>query len=227
VEGHERLYTFKEEVANVLTHGLGAVFSIVGLGFLVVFAAMGADPWRIVSVSIFGATMLLMYLASTLYHALPHPPVKKALRVCDHCCIYLLIAGTYTPFALVSLRGPWGWTLFGLMWGIAAAGCLFKIFFMDHAKSCWQDRVSTLLYVLMGWMVIFAFKPSLELIPPGALFLCLLGGLAYTGGVVFYLWERLPYNHAIWHLFVLGGSVLHFCAIFYYILPVPQSGVAG
>lgn len=209
-------YTLAEEVACALTHGLGAVLSVAGWGALLVYAVSGADPWRIVSVAIFGCTLTAMYAASTLYHALPHPPAKRALRIVDHCMIYLLIAGTYTPFLLVSMRGPWGWSLFGALWGIAVAGCVFKIFFIGR----W-DKLSVALYVAMGWAIIVALKPTIELVPGPALLLMLIGGLSYTGGVIFYQWHRLPYNHAIWHLFVMGGSTAHYCAIFFFVLPFP------
>ena len=209
-----------EEIANSVTHGIGALLSVAGLTMLVVYAAMAADPWVTVSVSVFGTTLVLMYLASTLYHALPHPNVKRIFRKIDHCAIYLLIAGTYTPFLLVNLRGPWGWSLFGVLWGIAILGCLFKVAFIDAgAHLSWWDNVSTGLYVAMGWAIVVALKPTLELIPHPALLLMALGGLAYTGGVVFYLWQRLPYNHAIWHLFVIAGSALHFFAIFFFVIP--------
>lgn len=213
---NQHRYTLAEEIANAVTHGLGAVLSSAGLTALVIYAAFGADPWRIVSVTIFGVTLILLYAASTLYHALPHPPAKRVFRIADHCAIYLLIAGTYTPFLLVSMRGPWGWSLFGVVWGIAVAGCVFKIFFTGR----W-DKLSTALYVAMGWAIIVALKPSLEMIPGGAMLLMLIGGLCYTGGVIFYAWHRLPFNHAIWHLCVLGGSATHYCAIFFFILPIP------
>ena len=213
-------YSLGEEIANSITHGIGALLSVAGLTLMVVYAAMAADPWCTVSVSIFGGTLILMYLASTLYHAFPQPEVKRLFRKIDHCAIYLLIAGTYTPFLLVNLRGPWGWSLLGVVWGIAVAGCLFKFLFIDHgAHLKWWDRVSTGLYVAMGWIIVIALKPTLELVPHAALLLMALGGLAYTGGVVFYLWQRLPYNHAIWHLFVLAGSAFHFFAIFFFVVP--------
>ncbi|MBI2435183.1 MAG: hemolysin III family protein [Candidatus Hydrogenedentes bacterium] len=209
-------YTLAEEIANAVTHGLGAVLSLVGLTALVIYAAYDADPWRIVSVSIFGATLILLYAASTLYHAVPHPPVKRAMRIVDHCAIYLLIAGTYTPFLLVNMRGPWGWSLFGVLWGIAVAGCVFKVFFTGR----W-DKLSTALYVAMGWAIVVALKPTLEMVPVGALILMLMGGIAYTGGTIFYHWDRLPFNHAIWHVCVMSGSATHYCAIFFFVLPVP------
>lgn len=207
-------YTLGEEIANVVTHGLGLALSVAGLVMLVIFAATGADPWVIVSVSIFGVTLLLTYLASTLYHALPHPDLKKNLRILDHCAIFLLIAGTYTPFLLVPMRDAWGLPLLVLMWTAALGGCIFKIY--NTGKFEW---VSTALYVAMGWAAVLALKPALQNIPPGALWLLFVGGLAYTGGVVFYLWNRLPYNHAIWHVFVMAGSTIHFLSVFYFVIP--------
>jgi len=210
-------YTLAEEIANALTHGFGAVLSVAAFSVMVVMTAAGADPYRIVGASVFGFTLILMYLASTLYHALPHPTLKGTLRILDHCAIYLLIAGTYTPILLVSMRGTVGWTLLVLMWTFALAGCIFKVFFTGRF-----DRLSTALYVAMGWVAILAIKPAIEMVPGDALALMALGGLIYTGGVVFYLWDRLPYNHAIWHVFVLGGSAVHFFAISFFVLPVPE-----
>jgi hemolysin III len=215
----EQRYTVKEEIASSITHGLGIVFSIVGLVVLVNLAVSAADPWRIVSASIFGASMIILYLASTLYHALPWPSVKSVMRVFDHCAIYLLIAGTYTPFLLVSMRGPWGWSLLVVMWGIAVLGCAFKAF---HTGKF--DKLSTALYVAMGWMIVVALKPALEMVPPGAMVLMAIGGAAYTGGVFFYACNRIPYNHAIWHGFVLAGTVAHFFAILFYVVLNPAAG---
>ncbi len=215
----EKEYTVREEIASSVTHGLGIVFSVVGLVVLVSLSVGMADPWRIVSTAIFGASMIILYLASTLYHAIPWPSVKSVMRVFDHCAIYLLIAGTYTPFLLVSLRGPAGWTLLVVMWGIAVIGCAFKAF---HTGKF--DRLSTAAYVAMGWMIIFAIKPALELIPLGAMVLMALGGLAYTAGVFFYACNRIPYNHAIWHGFVLAGTVTHFFAILFYVVLNPAAG---
>lgn len=205
-------YTLGEEIANSLTHGLGALLSVAGLTLLVVFAAMEAEPMRIVGVTIFGACLVLMYLASTLYHMMSHPPVKSVFRVIDHCAIYLLIAGTYTPFLLVKIQGAWGWALFGVIWGLAVAGVAWKV-----ASKRDKNYLSTALYVGMGWFVVVALKPAFEHIEMGGLALLLIGGLAYTGGVIFYLWERLPYNHAIWHLFVMAGSITHFFAVLYFV----------
>ena len=209
-----RAQTLGEEIANVVTHGIGVVLSICALVLMLVYSMGEADPWRVGGVTVFGIALILMYLASTLYHAIPHPPLKKLLRVMDHCAIYLLIAGTYTPFLLVFMRGSWGWTLFFMLWGMAILGCGFKLFFTGR----W-NFVSTLCYIGMGWMALLTIKPAMENIPGMALFLMLLGGLSYTGGVLFYLWHRLPYHHAIWHLFVMGGSAIHFLAVIFYVVP--------
>lgn len=211
-------YTRREEYANIATHGFGVVLSIVALVLMVSYAVRDGDPYHIVSVSIFGATLILLYLMSTLYHAITHPKTKYVFRVLDHSSIYLLIAGSYTPFTLVLLRGGWGWTLFGLSWGLALCGVVFKIFFTKRF-----NLLSTLMYIGLGWLVIIAIKPAMQTIPPGALGLLLAGGLLYTGGVAFYLWRRIPYHHAIWHGFVMGGSFCHFLAVYYYVLP-PSAG---
>ncbi|HPO16310.1 MAG TPA: hemolysin III family protein [Candidatus Hydrogenedentes bacterium] len=215
----ESKYTVGEEIANAITHGLGVLFSIAALTLMVIYASLGGDPWRIVSVSIFGATLIILYLASTLYHAIPQPRAKKFLRVFDHSAIYLLIAGTYTPFLLVSMRGPWGWSLFGALWGIAVAGCTFKFFFIGR----W-DILSTILYIAMGWTALVVIKPALEMIPLAALGLMAAGGLVYTIGTLFYAWGRLPYNHAIWHVFVLAASAIHIAAVFFFVIPTPMNG---
>ena len=208
-------YTLREEIANSITHGVGILFSVAGLAVLIGLAARYGDAWHIVSCSIFGATMILLYTASTLYHGITHPGAKQVLRICDHCAIFLLIAGTYTPFTLVNLRGPWGWSLFGTIWGLALLGIVLQL-------TPWRRfRVlSVLLYVGMGWAIVVATKPLLHAVAPGGLLLLALGGLAYTGGLGFYAWRSLPHNHAIWHLFVLAGSVLHFFAILLYVIPI-------
>ena len=205
---------FREEVWNSVTHGTGALLSVAALVILVLYAVWSADPWRIVGASIFGASLVFLYVASTLYHAIPNARAKRILHSLDHVGIYLLIAGTYTPFLLVSLRGPWGWSLFGFMWGAALLGCVFKIFFVGRWK-----KASTLLYVAMGWTVVIAIKPALAAVPGWALLFALIGGLFYTAGAGFYLWRRLPYHHAIWHCFVLAGSASHFFAVYRIIGP--------
>ena len=211
-------YTKSEEIANTITHGLGVILALGGLVVLIVFAALYGNAWHIVSCSIFGAALILLYLASTLYHAIQDPGAKPILRILDHSAILVLIAGTYTPFTLVSLRGPWGWTLFGIIWSLAVAGILIETTRLRRFRG-WLIA----LYVIMGWAVVAAVKPMMENVGTGGLWLLLSGGLAYTGGIVFYLWKRLPYNHAIWHLFVLAGSVLHYFAILLYVIPVADS----
>lgn len=209
-------YTIGEEIANSITHGVGAALSVAGLTLLVALAAIYGDVWRIVSFSIYGSSLILLYLASTLYHSIQYPKVKRILRIFDHAAIYLLIAGTYTPFTLVSMRGTWGWSLFGVVWGLALMGVAFKTLFIGR-----YEKIATAAYVLMGWLVVVAFKQMVLTIPPGGIVWLVLGGVAYTLGVIFYAWDKLPYNHAIWHLFVLAGSICHFFAILFYVLPTP------
>ncbi len=207
-------YTVGEEIANSLTHGLGALLAIGGLAVLVTLAALRGDVWHVVSCSIYGAAMVVLYTASTLYHSITSPRAKEALQVFDHAAIFLLIAGTYTPFTLVTLRGPWGWSIFGVVWGLAVAGIVLEIAFPNRWPA-----LSLALYVAMGWVVVVAVKPLLAVLPTGGLVLLVLGGLAYTAGIVFYAWRRLPYGHAIWHVFVLVGTILHFFAVLFYVVP--------
>jgi hemolysin III len=203
-------YTRGEEIANTLTHGVGLLLSIAGLSILVTFAALRGDAWMVVGCAVFGTSMILLYTASTLYHFLRNPGRKRVLRVLDHAAIFLLIAGTYTPFTLASLRGPWGWSLFGVIWGLAVTGISVKLFFTGRFRV-----VSTLIYLFMGWLVLIAIRPLMEVLPRMSLVFLIAGGLAYSSGVVFYMWKRLPYHHAVWHLFVLTGTVCHFFAVFY------------
>ncbi len=203
-----------EEIANSITHGIGAGLAAAALAILVTYAALRGDAWRVVSFSVYGATLVLLYLASTFYHAFRHPKVKHLFRIFDHAAIYLLIAGTYTPFALVTLRGPLGWSLFGVIWGLAILGVVQASLALDKLKL-----YSLITYVLMGWMIVFTLKPLLAGLHPGGLIWLGLGGLCYTGGVVFYVVKRIPFNHAIWHLCVLAGSVCHFFAMLLYVLP--------
>jgi hemolysin III len=211
-------YSMGEEIANCIIHGVGVLLSIAGLVILVVVASILGDAWHIVSSSVYGATLVLLYTASTLYHGIPSPRAKELLKVIDHSAIYLLIAGTYTPYTLVNLRGPWGWSLFGIIWGLAALGIILKVI----RPKKWV-AASLVLYVGMGWAVVLAIKPLLAVLAPGGMLLLVLGGLSYTLGVVFYVWSRLPYNHAIWHVFVLSGSVFHFFSILFYVIPVGAS----
>ncbi len=210
------IYTLGEEIAHSVTHGIGILLSIAGLAVLVAFAALRGDAWHIVGCSIFGATLVLAYTASTVYHAIPgtFQRAKKVLRVLDHAAIYLLIAGTYTPFTLVNLRGPWGWTLFGVVWGMAVAGIVFKATLIGRLRV-----LSVAFYVVMGWLVLIAARPLGRAVGLGGLVLLIAGGVVYTLGVAFYAWKRLPYHHAIWHGFVLAGSTLHFFAVLFYVVP--------
>jgi hemolysin III len=212
-----RLRHSVEEVANTITHGIGLLLSVVGFVVLLVLAALRGTAWHIVACSIYGATLICLYTASTLYHAVISPRVKRALRIFDHSAIYLLIAGTYTPFLLVSLRGPWGWSLFGVIWGLALAGVLFKFWFVERFVI-----LSTAVYIAMGWLVVIAAKPVITHVPSTALIWLLAGGLAYTGGVIFFAAKRIPYSHAIWHLFVLAGSICHYFAVLFTVIP-PRS----
>jgi len=207
-------YSLGEEIANSVTHGVGGLLAIAGLVVLTTFAVLEGTAWHVVACGVFGGTMVLLYTVSTLYHSVQHPRAKAVLRVLDHSAIFLLIAGTYTPFTLVNLRGPWGWSLFGVIWGLALLGILFQVGLLRRPVA------SVLLYVAMGWTVLVAMKPLLSAVAPGGLALLVSGGLAYTVGIVFYAWRRLPYGHAVWHLFVLAGSALHFFAILFYVVPV-------
>jgi hemolysin III len=206
--------TLGEEIANSITHGIGAGLSVVGLIVLVVLATLYGDVWRIVSFSIYGATLIILYLASTLYHSFRNKRVKKIFKILDHSTIFLLIAGTYTPFLLISLRGVWGWILFGVIWGLSVSGIVFKALFIDRFR-----KLSVLIYILMGWLCVVAIKQMVVRIPLGGLIGLTAGGVLYTTGVIFYAWRKLKFSHAIWHLFVLGGSICHYFSIFFYLLP--------
>jgi hemolysin III len=209
-------YTPREELANRLTHGLGALLSVVGLVLLVVFSARHGDAWHVVSTAVFGTTLVLLYTSSTWYHSVSDDRLRARLQKFDHAAIFLLIAGTYTPFELVTLRGPWGWSLFGIVWGLAIAGIVVKFWLAGRFRL-----LSTAIYLAMGWLVMIALKPLMAALPAGGLKLLVAGGLFYTGGAVFYLWKRLPYHHAIWHLCVLGGSACHWAAVFLHVVPHP------
>ena len=205
-----------EEIANSVTHGIGLFLSIVGLVILVVLAKIHGDIWRIVSFSIYGSSLIILYAVSTLYHSfLSRPRINHILKVIDHSAIYVLIAGTYTPFTLVSLRGAWGWSFFGIIWGLTLAGIFFKIFFIKKFLV-----LSTTSYLIMGWLALIAVYPILKNIPLGGIGWLVAGGIFYSVGVIFHLWDKLPFHHAIWHLFVLGGSICHYFAILFYVLPM-------
>jgi hemolysin III len=212
----ERRLSLGEEIANAVTHGVGLVASILAIPILLGAAAAGGDTGLFVATAIFAATLVLLYATSTLYHALPPSRAKRICRVLDHSAIYLLIAGTYTPFAVGILRGGWGWGLLGVIWVLAVLGILFKAF-----GGLRFPRLSTFLYLGMGWLAVLVLRPLAAALPWTGLAWIVGGGLLYTAGVVFYVWERPRYSHMIWHLFVLGGSVCHFVAVLWYALPTP------
>jgi len=198
----------KEEIANTITHGFGVIASSIGLGFLLYFAIMKGTIWEQVSFGIFGSTMLVVFLASTIYHTIRHPRLKQIFQTIDQSAIFLLIAGSYSPFCLVSMRGVWGWTILIVVWVLAIGGITLKLFYRDKVV-----KPFVILYVAMGWLCIIAIKEMLEKIPEFSLLFIVIGGGFYMTGIIFYLWERLPYSHAIWHLFVLGGCASHYVAV--------------
>ncbi len=208
------VYPPQEELANRLTHGAGALLSVAGLVLMVVFSALHGTVWHVVSTAIFGATLVLLYSASTAYHSVRGARWRALLQKFDHAAIFLLIAGTYTPFVLGPLRGAWGWSLFGVIWGLAVTGVVLKFWLAGRF-----DVLSTAIYLIMGWLVIIAAKPLFDALPIGGIWLLVAGGLCYTFGTIFYLWEKLPFNHAVWHVWVLAGSACHWTAVFGYVIP--------
>ncbi|HEX3527802.1 MAG TPA: hemolysin III family protein [Thermoanaerobaculia bacterium] len=212
--GERSQYSLREEIAHSATHGLGIVLSIAGLIAMILVSERSRDVRHVVASVVYGLTLILLYLASTLYHGIPSPRAKRVLKVLDHSAIYLLIAGTYTPFTLISLRGGLGWTLFGLIWGLALLGITLKVAAIGRFR--W---LSIVLYLGMGWLVVVALNPLARAVSPAGVRLLFCGGISYTLGVLFYTWRRLPYHHAVWHLFVLAGSVFHFFAVLLYVLP--------
>lgn len=211
----DRIVSLREELANAVTHGIGLVLSLIGMPILILAALDRGERTMVIGASVFGATLVALYAASTLYHAIPHPTLKQKLRVVDHAAIYLLIAGTYTPFTLGVLRGTWGWTLFGIVWTLAALGVLFKVLFGSGAMA----KLSTATYVAMGWVIIIAIKPLMASMEHTGLFLLAAGGLCYSGGVIFYVDRRRAWTHPVWHLFVMGGSICHYFAVLWYAAP--------
>jgi hemolysin III len=201
----------REEALNSLTHGVGAVLAIAGLAILAAASSRSGAAANVVGCVVFGATLVFLYSSSALYHAVGHPRAKAVLRVLDHSAIFLLIAGTYTPFTLVSLRGPWGWSLFGIVWGLAAAGIALRLALRTRPTALFVG-----LYLAMGWCAVVAAKPLLAALAPGGIALLAAGGLAYSAGVVFYISKR-PYHHAVWHAFVLAGSAFHYAAVLFYV----------
>ncbi|MDZ7782315.1 MAG: hemolysin III family protein [Halioglobus sp.] len=207
--------TFHEKLLNALTHGLGVVLSIGAGAVLITLVADYAGAREIVSVSIFVVSLTLLYTASTLYHTAAHPVWKARLKIFDHCAIFLLIAGTYTPFTIAVLKGGWGWSLFGIIWGLAVLGVILKIFFTGRYRV-----LSTAIYIGMGWLVLIALVPLSQALTTTAMVWLIVGGVLYTGGTLFYHFERMPFSHAIWHLFVLAGSICHFVAVTVQMMPV-------
>jgi hemolysin III len=202
-------YTLREEVINSLTHGLGTMLAVAALVLLVILGATRGTAWHVAGYSIYGGTLILLFLASTVYHTVQHTPLREVFRRIDHAAIYVFIAGSYTPFALVALRGPLGWSMLALIWGLAVAGILFKVWFINR----WVV-LSTLAYVGMGWLGVIAFPQLIHILPTYGTAFLIAGGVIYTLGVIFYALDRIPYNHAIWHLFILAAAACHFVAIY-------------
>lgn len=213
-EGSTLIPAWRQELANSLTHGLGTALAIAALVLMVVFASLRGTARHIVGVSLFGACLVILYAMSTLYHAFRGPRVKKVFHILDHAAIFLLIAGTYTPFCLATLRGGWGWSIFGVIWGLAVVGITFKAIF--GPRFPW---LSTSVYLAMGWLVVIAIAPLVRALPTGGLLWLFGGGICYTVGVAFYSWHRLPFHHAVWHLFVLAGSACHVAAVMFFVIP--------
>lgn len=206
-------YTLGEEIFNSVSHGTGGLLSIAGTAVLIVLAALHSNAWGVVSSAIFGASLIVLYTMSTLYHAITNKKAKSFFRIMDHNTIFFLIAGTYTPITLVPLRGAFGWTLFGIVWGAAIVGIVFNSIDLEKFK-----KPSMICYIAMGWVIIIAIKPMLQKVEPTALWFILIGGLFYTVGVFFYSKKKVRYFHSIWHLFTIGGSVFHYFAIMLMIL---------
>ena len=202
--------TLVEEIANSITHGLGLVLSVAALTILVVYASLDGDPWRITAFSIYGSSLTILYLVSTLYHSLTNSRIKAIFRRLDHAAIYLLIAGTYTPIILISLRTTWVIYILPIVWTMAVIGVYIKVFYIHR-----YERLTLAYYIIMGWMALIAVKPLFNSIPIESFVWIIVGGVAYTTGVIFYAWNRLPFNHTIWHGFVLAGSFSHFMGMLY------------
>lgn len=207
-------FTKGEEIANAVTHGIGALLSIAALVILIVSSSINGTAIHVVSFTIFGATMVLLYTSSTLVHALPQGKAKDVFEILDHSSIYLFIAGSYTPITLLVIKGGLGWTLFGIVWGLAIGGIVFKSFFVKKYLF-----TSTILYVLMGWLVVIGWKQIVESMPFNGVVLLVIGGVFYTIGAIFYVWRGFKFHHMIWHLFVIAGTVAHFFCVLFYLLP--------
>ena len=202
------IFSKGEEIANAVIHGIGVALSIAALVILIVVSSLYGSAWHVVSFTLFGATMVLLYTCSTLVHSFPLGKAKDVFEILDHSSIYFFIAGTYTPFLFIAVGGPLGWTLFGVVWGLAIVGTAFKVFFVKRFL-----HMSTFLYILLGWMIVFAWGPLTANVPETGIILLVIGGVLYTVGAVFYVWRGFNYHHAIWHLFVLAGSIMHFFSV--------------
>jgi len=209
-----KFYSPVEESINIISHAIGLMLSIIALVLLVLHANLHGNLWHVVSFAIFGASLISLYAASTFYHSAKKPELRRRLRIIDHATIYILIAGTYTPFTLVTLNGSTGWVIFGVCWGMAITGIVLKLFFTGK-----YNLISTLMYVLMGWIIVFAIKPLINNLSSEGLFWLVAGGMAYTTGAISYSIKKIKFNHAIFHLFVLIGSSSHFMAVYFYVLP--------
>ena len=208
-------YRAREEIVQSIIHGVGIVLAIAALTVLTSYASVFGTARHIVSCSIYGATLIILYAASTLYHSVQYRPAKRVLRVFDHVAIFFLIAGTYTPFLLINMRGPLGWSFFGIIWGLAVVGIALQLFLLHRDHS----TLTVVLYIALGWLIVPVIGPLVAAIPPIGFVYLIAGGLAYTFGIVFYAWSKLPYHHAIWHVFVLAGSIFHFFSVFYSVIP--------
>ena len=213
IEGMKQ-YSPIEEKININSHAIGFILSVVALVLLVAHASMHGDVWHIVSFSIFGTSLIILYAASTFYHSAKKPELRKRLKIIDHASIYVLVAGTYTPFTLVTLKGKLGWLIFGISWGLALTGIILKLFFTGK-----YNLISTSMYVFIGWIIVFAIKPLINNLPPEGFLWLLAGGISYTIGAILYSIKKIKFNHAIFHIFVLTGSFCHFISVFFYVLP--------
>lgn len=202
------IFTKGEEIANAIIHGIGVLLSIAALVILIVSSSIYGTAWHVVSFTLYGATMVILYTASTLVHSFPQGKAKDVFEILDHSSIYFFIAGTYTPFLFLAVKGTLGWTLFGIVWGLAIIGTIFKAYFVKRFL-----HLSTLLYIGLGWLIIFAWRPLVETVSTSGLVLLIIGGVLYSGGAIFYVWRGFHYHHAIWHIFVLAGSIMHFFAV--------------
>jgi hemolysin III len=208
------IYSKEEEIANAVTHGIGALLSVAALVLLIIFSSLYGTVWHVVSFTIFGSFMVVLYFSSTMVHALPHGKAKDLFEIFDHASIYLFIAGSYTPFTFIVIQGSLGWTLFGIVWGLAIAGTIFKVFFVKKYLF-----TSTILYVAMGWLIVLGWNQIITNLDFNGIVLLIAGGICYTIGAIFYVWRGFKYHHAVWHIFVIAGTATHFFCVLLYLLP--------